>query len=477
MNNMKISVTRPVNYMKTIALLWVGMLFGSAYANIKLPAILSDGMVLQQRATVPLWGTSDGQSVNVTTSWNGKKYRANVNDDGTWRLLVKTPEAGGPYEIHLDDGSETVLRDVLIGEVWLASGQSNMGMRVGNGPRDTTLHAAKLIAEAGNPLIRLFRLPVKQAVHPLDDCDATWTQSDSASVSSFSAVAYQFALNLQQELDVPVGIVQSAYGGTKVQAWMDSTTLNSFPELAGQAVPEKVTKNTPTVLFNAMIYPVLGYGIKGAIWYQGEGNRATADRYADWFAGMVRGWRQRWGQGDFPFYYAQIAPYKYDGTHQSAYLREAQLDAAEEIPHAGMAVTMDVGSESTIHPPDKTTVANRLSNLALAETYKKRRGEVFGPALKRMKVDGKAVRLHFDHVAEGLTASTSTQALAHFEVAGADQVFYPAEARITGQDEVVVSCQEVAKPVSVRYAFKDWVVGDLYNSAGLPASSFRTDEW
>lgn len=475
MSNMKTSIMRKATYRKMIALAGAGMIFGSAYADIKLPAVFSDGMVLQQQATVPIWGTSDGQTVYITTSWSEKKYHVQVDDQGAWRLMIKTPKAGGPYEIYLNDGNEVVLSDVLVGEVWLASGQSNMNMRVAGSRKDNVLHSKKLIGEAGNPQIRLFRVPTNQSVHPLDDCNAVWTQPDSASVSAFSAVAYQFALNLQQELGVPVGIVQSAYGGTKVQAWMDSTTLNSFPELAGKPLPQKITKNTPTVLFNAMINPILGYGIKGAIWYQGEGNRVTADRYTDWFAGMVHGWRQRWRQGKFPFYYAQIAPFKYDGTHQSAYLREAQLNAATDIPNAGMVVTLDVGLESTIHPPDKTTVANRLSNVALSETYKKERGEVFGPTFTRMKVNGRIARLRFDHVADGLTASTQT--LNHFEVAGADHVFYPAEAHITGKDEVAISAQQVDKPVSVRYAFKDWVVGDLYNSVGLPASSFRTDEW
>lgn len=448
----------------------------TAYGRIELPAVIGNGMILQQQATVPIWGTSDGTSIKATTSWNGKEYHAKVGDRGKWRLMIETPKAGGPYEISLSDGSDKqIITDVLIGEVWLASGQSNMGMRVGNPPRDTVLHARKLIAEAGNPLIRLFRIPVKSAVHPLDDCDAAWATPDSASVAAFSAVAYQYALKLQRELGVPVGILQSAYGGTQVQAWMDSTALNSFPELAGQHVPEKITKNTPTVLFNAMINPILGYGIKGVIWYQGEGNRATADRYEDWFAGMVSGWRQRWNQGNFPFYYAQIAPYKYDGKHQSAYLREAQLAAATSLSNTGMVVTMDVGSEQTIHPPDKTTVAHRLSNLALAKTYKQKRGEVQSPVIRRMNVKGSIVRLYFDHVADGLT--DSGHGLLGFELAGEDRVFYPAEARIVAKHIVEVSCKQVHKPVSVRYAFKDWVEGDLFNSAGLPASSFRTDDW
>lgn len=462
-------------FRKAIFLLLANLFFGETYADITLPTLFSDGMVLQQQANVPIWGTSDGTAVSVTTSWNGKKYHAEVDDRGAWRLMVKTPKAGGPYEIRLNDGNEKILKNILIGEVWLASGQSNMGMRVGNSPKDTVLHASELIAEAGNPLIRLFRVPVKQSTHSLDDCDAAWMAPDSATVSAFSAVAYQFALRLQHELKVPIGIVQAAYGGTQVQAWMDSTTLNTFPELAGRPTPEKISKNTPTVLFNAMIHPILGYGIKGAIWYQGEGNRATADRYTDWFAGMVRGWRQRWGQDDFPFYYVQIAPFKYDGKHESAYLRESQLDATDRIPNAGMIVTMDVGSESTIHPPDKTTVANRLSNVALAEAYGRKRGEVYGPKLKRTKMSGTVVRLYFDHVADGLV--DSGRGLQCFEIAGENQVFYPAEARIASKDEIVVTCPQVVKPVSVRYAFKDWVVGDLYNSAGLPASSFRTDDW
>jgi Domain of unknown function (DUF303). len=475
-------ITQKIRYMqRNVSIALVIFLLISAgnsktYGRIELPAVMGNGMILQQQATVPIWGTSDGTSIRATTSWNGKEYHAKVGDKGRWRLMIETPKAGGPYEIFLsDERDKRVITDVLIGEVWLASGQSNMGMRVGNPPRDTVLHAGKLIAEAGNPLIRLFRVPVKSAVHPLDNCDAEWTTPDSASVAAFSAVAYQYALNLQRELGVPVGILQSAYGGTQVQAWMDSTTLNSFPELADQPVPGKITKNTPTVLFNAMINPILGYGIKGAIWYQGEGNRATANRYEDWFVGMVSGWRQRWNQGDFPFYYAQIAPYKYDGKQQSAYLREAQLAAATSLSNAGMVVTMDVGSEQTIHPPDKTTVARRLSDLALAETYKQQRGEVQSPVLKRIKWKGTKVRLYFDHVADGLT--DSGHGLHAFELAGDDRVFYPAEARIVAKHIVEVRCEEVPNPVSVRYAFKDWVRGDLFNSAGLPASSFRTDNW
>lgn len=444
-------------------------------AKVKLPAVFSDGMVLQQQASVPVWGTSSGQTVYVTTSWNEKKYRVQVNDDGAWRVMVITPKAGGPYEIYLNDGNEMVLRDVLIGEVWLASGQSNMGMRVASPLTQPVLHADRLISEAGNPLIRLFRLPVKQAVHPLDDCDATWTQPDSASVSAFSAVAYQFALNLQRELGVPVGILQSAYGGTQVQAWMDSTSLNSFPELAGLGIPEKVTKNTPTVLFNAMIYPILGYRIKGAIWYQGEGNRGTADRYADWFAAMVQGWREKWNQGNFPFLYAQIAPFKYDGKNQSAYLREAQLQAMTEIPNTGMAVTLDIGSKKTIHPPDKTTVAGRLSNLALAKVYGKLSAETNSPVLKKTKRKGNNIHLYFNNVAEGLVMRDSETANDNFEVAGADRQFYPATVRIVADNELIVQSSRVTHPIAVRYCFKDWTVGSLFNSVGLPASSFRTD--
>jgi len=447
-----------------------------AFGHIELPSVIGNGMVLQQQSNVPIWGKSDGRTVRAVTSWNGKAYQVPVGENGVWRMMIKTPKAGGPFEISLDDGSDQrVLTDVLIGEVWLASGQSNMGMRVGNGPKDTVLHAGRLLAEAGNPNVRLFRVPVNSSVQPLYDCEAAWTEPDSASVSAFSAVAYQFALNLQQELGVPVGILQSAYGGTQVQAWMDSLTLNRFPELAGHPVPEKITKNTPTVLFNAMIHPILGYGIKGAIWYQGEGNRATADRYADWFTGMVNGWRLRWNQGDFPFYYAQIAPFKYDGKHQSAYLREAQLKAAGLLKNAGMAVTMDVGSEQTIHPPDKTTVAERLSNLALAETYRRKRGEVQGPVVKRTTINGSKARIYFNHVAEGLT--DFGRGLTAFEVAGDDHIFYPAQAHIVDKHSIEVSSEHVDHPVSVRYAFKDWVEGDLFNSEGLPASSFRTDNW
>lgn len=473
------------NTLKAAAFLLVWSLgIHTAFGLIKLPAIFQDGMVLQQSTKVAFWGTTDpSKPVRIETSWNQETYEVKADAEGNWKLKVKTPVAGGPYTVQLDDGDKRTLRDVLIGEVWICSGQSNMAMPVKGFSKQPILGSAELIKNAKNPNIKLFRIPTAQSLSPLQACNAAWESADAASVSLFSAVGYQFATMLQKKLNVPIGIIESAYGGTKVQAWMEQASVQKFPELQKELQAEsdkrtskgKVTKNTPTVLFNAMINPILGYTFRGALWYQGEGNRTQASHYAAWFAEMVHSWRKLWNQGEFPFYYVQIAPYKYDGQNESAFLREAQLKALSLIPNSGMAITLDIGSKQTIHPPQKTKVTERLVNLALSEVYGQSHIDTEGPLYKGMKTKRNIVTLSFKNTAEGLTSSGKE--LTNFEIAGADRVFHPAVAEISGKDWITVSSEEVQHPIAVRYAFKDWVLGDLYNTAGLPASSFRTDHW
>ncbi|HYG38712.1 MAG TPA: sialate O-acetylesterase [Cytophagales bacterium] len=448
------------------------------FAKISLPTLIGSNMVLQQQSEVALWGQAKTNSkISITTSWNKKSHTGKSDEKGAWKIYIQTPEAGGPYEIVLSDGEKLKLSNILIGEVWICSGQSNMEMPVKGFKNQPTLNSSKILLNAGNPQIRLFRLERTASRTPLDDPESAWQASDAENVKEFSAVGYQYAKLLQEKLKVPVGIIQTAWGGTMIEAWMNQHSLKNFPEIKIKAPEDtsKINKNDPTVLFNGMVKPLIGFGIKGVIWYQGEQNRSNAEIYDELMASMVKEWRALWGRGEWPFYYVQIAPYTYKDTRGPAsYLREAQLKAMELIPNSGMVVSMDVGNEKNIHPADKTTISQRLACWSLANTYGKKGIPFASPVYRSMEVEGDRVHLTFDHAENGLTSFDKP--LSAFEVAGADKVFYPAEAKITGKG-VTVWSESVANPVSVRYAFKDWVAGDLFNTEGLPASPFRTDEW
>ncbi|WP_199119584.1 sialate O-acetylesterase [Pedobacter sp. ASV28] len=458
----------------------------TAQAKVVLPTLFSDGMVLQQRTEVSVWGKSETKGeVIITTSWNGKSYKVKPSS-GNWRVKVATPAAGGPYTLVINDGDETKLQDVLIGEVWVASGQSNMEMPLRGFKDQPVANSEEIIKNAKNDKIRLFLGEKVTWSRPLEEVKGRWQYVSPTSVIEFSAVAYGFAKILQEKLKVPVGIIEVAWGGTLVQAWMSAKSLNTYPNVK---IPEDNNvafedKNVPTGLFNGMINPIVGYGIKGVIWYQGEQNRHEPENYLKMFPAMVKDWRSRWGIGDFAFYYVQIAPYiskteklskiSLELQPKVPFLREAQLKAESLIPNSGMAVIMDVGAQNTIHPPDKQTVSNRLSYLALNKTYGMKNIAYQGPVYKRLVIEGNKVLLKFDHAVD--LKFTGGDESANFEVAGKNQVFYPAKAIITN-DGVLVTAKEVGEPVSVRYAFKAWVLGDLVNGNGLPASSFRTDSW
>jgi sialate O-acetylesterase len=453
-------------------------------AKIVVPSFFSNGMVLQQNAQAAIWGSSDKSSLTVTSSWDKRSYKVQV-DAGNWKVKLATPTAGGPYSIIIDDGEKMVLSDVLIGEVWVASGQSNMEMPLKGFKDQPVANADEMIKNAKNDQIRLFLGDKVTWSRPLTDVKGQWKAASPEAVTDFSAVAYGFAKNLQTKLKVPIGIIQVAWGGTLVQAWMSAKSLSPYPDVTlpqdNNAALEN--KNVATGLFNGMINPLLGYQIKGVIWYQGEQNRHEPENYLKMFPAMVADWRQRWGVGDFAFYYVQIAPYisKTEKLSKASlelqpkvpFLREAQLKAEKIIPNSGMAVIMDVGAQNTIHPPDKQTVSDRLTALALNKSYGLKNVPYQGPELTNQVVNGSKVLLKFNH-ADGLYFKNGTSS--NFEIAGKDQVFYPANAKIT-KDGIEVSAAEVQNPVSVRYAFKAWAMGDLFNKNGLPASSFRTDNW
>ena len=380
--------------------------------------------------------------------------------------------------ITLTDGPKLVLHDILIGEVWLCSGQSNMEMPVKGFNNQPVLGSGKLLLDADNTQIRLFRLERAMSRKPEGDCKATpWEEASAMSVKEFSAVGYLYAKLLQEKLKVPVGIIESTWGGTMIEAWMDKSCLGNFPaiKVLEPADTTKMGKNEPTVLFNAMINPIIGYGIKGVIWYQGEQNRGNAGIYDKLMQSMVNEWRSVWKCGEWPFYYVQIAPYGYhDPLGPAAPLREAQGRALHLLSNSGMVVSMDVGEERSIHPADKQTISARLAYWALACTYGRKGLPYASPEYNGMKVAGHMVNISFGNAPNGLTSFGKE--LGAFEIAGEDKRFFPAKAKITGKG-IAVESDSVLAPVAVRYAYKDWVVGDLYNTEGLPVGPFRTDSW
>nr|WP_303776596.1 sialate O-acetylesterase [Bacteroides intestinalis] len=443
-------------------------------AKITIPSFFSNGMVLQQQSMVAIWGSSDKQQqkVAVKTSWNNRKYTTRTDELGNWKVKVETPVYGGPYIVEISDGEVVCIENVLIGEVWLCSGQSNMDMRVSGRYGDPVLGSLDAIVTSENPEIRMFMVGSKMTSAPLTDCEGIWQEASSETVPDFSAAGYFFARKLNEVLRIPVGIIHASYGGSRVEAWMSKEAIEPYRDL------EDV--HNASILYNGMLSPVVGYGIRGCLWYQGEANVDAPDLYTQLFPSLVNDWRKKWGMEEFPFYYAQIAPFNYnkgEGKRKnSAYLREAQTACLKLIPSSGMIILTDIGDARTIHPMEKEAVGNRFAYMALGRTYGKKGFPTTGPLYKSMQTEGNKITLSFDEMGKGLT--TYRQQLTGFEVAGEDKVFHPANARF-GKDAqtVIVSSPEVEQPVAVRYAFKDYIKGTLYNMSGLPASSFRTDNW
>ncbi len=446
-------------------------------ADLKLPSVLGSHMVLQQQGSAAVWGWAEaGATVSVKASWLGTAGLTTANNDGKWKISLLTPKAGGPYEIIISADTTFILKDVMIGEVWVCSGQSNMEMPVKGYRSQPVTGSTDCIAHGSDKNIRLFTVKRQISPVPLDDCEGSWSVSTPADVANFSAVGYFFGKYIQGILGVPVGLIHSSWGGTKVEAWTDEATLHKdFKEIdLTELKTGKIHQNSPTALFNGMVNPILNYGIRGVIWYQGESNRKTPELYARLFPAMIMDWRGRWNQGKFPFYFVQIAPYKYDSVVNSAFLREAQLKSMLNTPNTGMAVTMDIGDYDYIHPADKIPVGKRLAYWALAKTYGIKGIPYCGPVFKEMNVEGGKATLTFDFAESGFTSFEKP--LDGFTVAGADKIFHPAQATIK-KNNLIVWCDEVESPIAVRYCWENYIVGTLFNTAGLPASSFRTDNW
>lgn len=644
-----------------LTLLMTGMAF-TLQAQLRLPALISDHMVLQQEARVPLWGWDQpGESIEIFADWLNEAISTRVGSDGKWQLEIPTPPAGGPYAMEIK-GTETIrLKNVLIGEVWLCSGQSNMEMPLEGWAGQPITASEESIAEADYPEIHLFTVKRKVAYEPEEDCEGFWAPCSPDNAGGFSATAFFFGVHLFQALKVPIGLIHSSWGGTPAEAWTSKTYIERIPYFLDKSgtfdpesyiankkknygqeqrkwmkqvgfdafekspawtlpdfdasgwkslrvpaswddaeigkfegvvfqqieipIPRKLSKKvcvlelgpidemdvtwvngiqvgehlniydwptprkyvvpagtfrpgknrisvliantsglggmngkpgdlkvyaqgkpesaislsgtwryqkdksyrdlpampycvncsdpeTPTTLYNGMIAPLIPYRIKGAIWYQGESNRYDGELYAKIFPNMITNWRQDWGQGDFPFYYVQIAPYSYSDKFSTGLLREAQLHSMQ-TPNTGMVVTMDAGSLTTIHPPDKKTVGQRLANWALAKNYGYSQLEYSGPIYKAWKKEDSKIRVYFDYAEGGLKSAGGD--LKHFMIAGSDMKFVEAQA-IVDEQTVLVWSDAVSNPIAVRFGWNSTDQTNLFNKAGLPASPFRTDQ-
>jgi sialate O-acetylesterase len=481
-----------------------------SHAEVTLPALLTDNLVLQQKTTVALWGwASPGEAVTVAASWQKAPVKTTADALGNWQVRVPTTKAGGPYTITIQGNNKLTISNVLLGEVWLCSGQSNMNFPIAKGKdwRTGLRNAAEVIQQANYPTIRLFTVAQTVADTPQRDVAGNWAVCSPETVGTFSAVAYFFGLEIQQKLGVPVGLIHSSWGGTPAESWTRKEVLENDPALRPiltryeadltqrpayetalaawkqektanpqstrpkPAEPLSATSNkSPYKLYNGMIRGLEPYTLRGVIWYQGESNAERAYQYRTLFPALIASWRQDWQQPNLPFYFVQIAPHK-SATPE---LREAQLLTLRTVPHTGMVVTTDVGDSLDIHPRDKLTVGHRLALWALADTYGEKNLPFSGPLYQSMAVKNGEIHLRFDH-ADGLRASDSGP-LREFTIAGPDSVFRPAQARLEGR-AVVVSSPQVPQPVAVRFGWRKAPLPNLVNGAGLPASPFRTDPW
>ncbi len=484
----------------------------AASADVRLPALFSDNMVLQRNKPITIWGWADeGEGIRVDFRDQRIHTRAK---NGQWKVELKALRAGGSDILRVAGKNEILVRNVTVGEVWVCSGQSNMEW-----PMTASYQPQQDIANSANGNIRLFTVPKLKAESPVDDVKSSWKECTPDNVKNFSAVAYYFGRELQKTLGVPVGLIHTSWGGSPAEVWMSRDVLENDidfkrdildssetamkwyqaeldkfkkeeAELAAQG--KKIERRPPgmpwrpTELYNGMIAPLTNYVIRGAIWYQGESNAGRARQYESLFPAMITNWRRDFNQGDFPFLAVQLAPWDKNkkrtldqivekpGESDWAELREAQVLTTRALSHVGLAVITDAGDKDDIHPAKKEIVGKRLALAARGIAYN--HNIVYsGPTYQKMKVNGSKVVLHFDNVGSGLT--TPDDELRGFAIAGADGKFVWADAKFDGKDRIIVSSPDVPHPVAVRYGWADYPIVNLWNRNGLPASPFRTDNY
>lgn len=456
------------------------------HKSLKIPSIISDNMILQQNTTVRIWGKAKpGMNVNIKADWNNANVTVNAGVDSCWETTIQTIEAGGPYSIVISSDNETKkINNILLGEVWICAGQSNITMPLKGWVSDgmPIEGSAEAIAESAT-YNDLRMITVARAISDKKEFNmgGTW-QLASSNAQNFSAIGYFYALELRKKLGVPVGMIHLSWPGSTIQAWTNYDVLKLFPEINLTIISQSTTlqQRTPTVLFNAMSYPVSKFTVKGIIWYQGEDNVGANSLYDKAFPAMVKNWRNLLGLGNIPFYFVELAPYKYQGSNldKSAYLREVQFESQYSIPNAAMATTGDVGEEENIHPAHKKEVAQRLAYWSLLKTYgfnEQPYTSIYTPVyIQKVTIDNKII-LTFNCASNGLVLQGDPKTV--FEIAGDDNVFYPADAKITGQsrDQLEIWSDAVSNPKQVHYCFKNFFESVLFNNYMIPASPFRTE--
>ncbi|HEY0058442.1 MAG TPA: sialate O-acetylesterase [Flavisolibacter sp.] len=459
--------------MKQLTSLAVALiLVTSVKANITLPSIIGSNMVLQQKSSVKFWGWGNpGERVVVATSWSSGVDSTIVTANADWQLSLNTPSAGGPHTITIRGYNKIVLENVLIGEVWVCSGQSNMEYNYNWGVPQMGAE----LAGASNLNLRFFHIPRTTARTPQDQVNAAWVACDSNSLKSFSAVGYFFGKKLNSELNVPIGLINASWGGTPAEVWTPSEEIEKSEVLKKAALQLKPSEGwpiTPGYTFNGMIAPVVRFDIAGAIWYQGESNTETASTYHPLFSTMITSWRKAW-EKDFPFYFVQLAPFRYGNKNIGALLREAQGQTLS-VPRTGMVVTTDLAEDTLdIHPKNKRDVGLRLAAIALNDTYG-RPSALRSPFFKSWTTNKGRVILTFNNPGTGLVVKG--KGLQGLYVAGVDGRFYAAEGKVE-KGQVIAWSKKVPEPAAVRYAFSNTAVGNLFSTEGLPLSPFRTDTW
>ncbi len=461
------------NHLLIISLLFTSY---SCFAELKLPSFFSDNMMLQQNENVSIWGEDEPNTkVSVLGSW-GKELSTITDSRGSWRIKIPTPSAGLNHDITIKGSSVKKIKNVSIGDVWLCSGQSNMKFSLKGNINQAVIGSNEAILNAENKNIRLFKVAETLSLTPENDVAGEWEQATPASVATFGATCYFFGKKLNDVLDSPVGLILSAYGASSAEAWTPNEVLSTLGFTPLESDIRKVRpQTTPTALYNAMIHPFIGYTIKGFTWYQGENNRPRASQYTELFSAMIHSWRNKWKQGSLPFYFAQLAPYGNNKDIDGALLRETQLQTMLNVENTGMVSLMDSGMCNFIHPPYKKVVGDRLAYWALAKNYNYNAIAYSGPILDTFETLDNKMSIKFKYADYGLTSFGKK--LTGFSIAGKDKVFHPAEVKIEKNKSVTVWAKKVKKPVAVRYGFENCPVATLYNTEGLPATSFRTDNW
>ena len=457
-------------------------------AKVDLPPIFADNMVLQQQSDAAIWGkAAPGAKVVITTTWAKGKTTVQAGEDGKWFARVATPKADGPYEITFNDGDKVTLKNVLIGEVWICSGQSNMYQQMKGYVGQPTAGGVDLILDA-KPLtpIRSCNLKNVASIDPQDECKCTWYVNDQVGVAEASAAAYFFAKRLYDVLGVPVGIINASWGGTPIRSWMSREVLEAeftsdinLTHFAEGKLPKKGPQNAAGSLFNGMLKSLIPFTAKGFLWYQGCADRNKPELYRRLQPAFVKMLRKEWQNEKMPFYFTQIAPHKYDDPQKftAGFMMWAQAQTLDLIPYSGMATTHDAGEFDCIHPANKKAVGDRLAYLALTNDYGVKGIEAKAPMPKGIKFEEGAAYVDFECGQMGISP-INKELVGSFELAGEDKVFYPAVAKIQpDRRSIKVVSDQVPAPVAVRYGMRNWSEALIFNNFGIPASPFRSDDW